>query len=155
MINSNTKTQVIWLPALLLLIGVLAVACSQSPTNPPPMQATNPIKIIVGSDTFPVDLADNETAAAFLALLPLTVDMTELNGNEKYVDLPGNLPTSSVNPGTIEAGDLMLWGKNTVVLFYKTFPTIYPYTRIGKLSDPAGLARALGRGDVQVQFLKQ
>ncbi len=140
---------------LLLLLSVgLAVSCSVATPDPIPLKANSPIHIIVGTDTFPVDLADNETATAFQSLLPLRVEMTELNGNEKYFDLSGDLPTNATKPGTIEAGDLMLWGNNTLVLFYKSFPTSYPYTRIGKLSDPAGLAQALGTSDVHVQFIK-
>src|SRR5688572_12516108 len=50
------------------------------------------MKIKIGSSIFTATLYDNATATAFKALLPMTVTMSELNGNEKYVDLPGNLP---------------------------------------------------------------
>ncbi len=140
---------------LLLVLSVwLAASCSVPSTDPITLQANSSMHLIIGTDTFPVDLADNETAAALLDLLPLNVAMTELNGNEKYFDLSGDLPTNAAEPGAIEAGDLMLWGNNTLVLFYTSFPTSYAYTRIGKVSDPAGLARALGTGDVQVQFIR-
>lgn len=43
-------------------------------------------------------------------MLPLTLDMSELHGNEKYYHFPTEQPTDPSNPGTIEAGDLMLWG---------------------------------------------
>jgi hypothetical protein len=83
------------------------------------------MKIKIGNTVFSATLYDNATATAFKALLPLTVNMIELNGNEKYVDLPQSLPASATNPGTIQNGDLMLYGSSTVVLFYESFSTFY------------------------------
>jgi len=78
--------------------------------------------------------------------------MRELNGNEKYFDLPNNLPTNASNPGTIQTGDLMLYGSNTLVLFYKTFSTSYNYTRLARIDNSSGLATALGSGNITVKF---
>ena len=78
--------------------------------------------------------------------------MTELNGNEKYFDLADNLPANASNPGTIQAGDLMLYGSNTLVLFYKSFTTSYNYTRLARVDNPSGLAAALGSGNITVKF---
>ena len=118
------------------------------------LMAQTPINIIVGSKTFTATLADSETGEAFAALLPLMVTMNELNGNEKYNYLSSSLPTDAYQPGTIHAGDLMLYGNNCVVLFYETFNSSYSYTRIGAIDDPSGLASALGSGDVSVRFEK-
>ena len=118
------------------------------------LMAQTPINIIVGSKTFTATLADSETGEAFAALLPLSVTMNELNGNEKYHYLSSSLPTAAYQPGTIHAGDLMLYGNNCIVLFYKTFNSGYSYTRIGALDDPSGLSDALGTGNVSVRFEK-
>lgn len=110
------------------------------------------MRITIGTNVFTATLSDNETAAAFRAKLPMTINMTELNGNEKYADLSAPLPTNASNPGTIQTGDLMLYGSRTLVLFYKTFPTPYTYTRLGHIDDPSGLAVALGSGEATVKF---
>lgn len=106
----------------------------------------------VGERRFAITLADNEATRAFAAMLPLSMDMAELNGNEKYADLPKALPTSASRAGTIRSGDLMLYGSKTLVLFYLTFDSSYSYTRLGRVDDPAGLAQALGRRGVRIAF---
>ena len=108
--------------------------------------------IRVGSRTLTATLQDNETTSAFKEMLPLTLTMGDLHANEKYADLQRALPTSASNPGVIHAGDVMLYGSRTLVLFYKTFSTSYSYTRIGKADDVSGLTAALGSGDVTVTF---
>ena len=110
------------------------------------------ITVRAGGRSFAATLEDNATARAFAALLPMTVTMNEMNGNEKYHYLSENLPTDSNRPGTIRNGDLMLYGSNCLVLFYETFSSSYSYTRIGRLDNPSGLASALGRGNVTVTF---
>jgi hypothetical protein len=110
------------------------------------------IAIRIGDKSFAATLADNATATAFKKLLPLSVTMTELNGNEKLFRLPGTLPARASTPSSIQTGDLMLYGVSTLVLFYKSFPTTYSYTTIGRIDDPAGLEAAVGSGSVAVTF---
>lgn len=54
------------------------------------------MKIIIGSTVFTASLYDNATANAFKALLPLVIDMEELNNNEKFVYLPDSLPAKAM-----------------------------------------------------------
>ena len=51
----------------------------------------------VGDQTYSVTLADTEAARALAARLPLTLSMTELNGNEKYANL-GSAPPHCGHP---------------------------------------------------------
>lgn len=110
------------------------------------------IKITIGTTIFSATCFSKATATAFKAKLPMTINMNELNENEKYFDLPFNLPANASNPVTIQNGDLMLYGSNTLVLFYKTFSTSYDYTRIGRIENPLGLANSLGSGNTTVMF---
>ncbi len=110
------------------------------------------ITVRVGDRSFAATLEENATARAFAALLPMTVTMNEMNGNEKYYYLSKNLPTDSYHPGIIRNGDLMLYGSNCLVLFYETFSSSYSYTRLGRIDNPSGLAAALGRSNVTVTF---
>lgn len=137
------------------LVVALALAC----TWPGPLAAQrseressggNTVTLRIGDETFVATLVDNPTASALKALLPLSVRMSELNGNEKFFRLPASLPTQPSRPSSIQTGDLMLYGSDTLVLFYKSFATTYSYTRIGRIDDPAGLERALGPGSVIV-----
>ena len=78
--------------------------------------------------------------------------MGDLNGNEKYASLPKRLPTDASRPGTIRTGDLMLYGADTLVVFYLTFDSPYAYTRLGRVDDPTDLTETLGRGNVRIVF---
>lgn len=137
---------------------ILTLGLASAGPRPVAAQATsdsamsNNITIRIGDKVFAATLSDNATAAAFKKLLPLSVTMTELNGNEKYFRLPTSVPTQESRPSSIRTGDLMLYGSNTLVLFYKSFPTTYSYTRIGRVDDPAGLEGALGSRNVAITF---
>lgn len=110
------------------------------------------ITIQVGDQEFEAELYDSETARELISRFPMTIAMEELNGNEKYYYLPESLPTDTCEIGMIYEGDLMLFGSDCLVLFYKDFQTSYRYTRLGTVKDKAGLSGALGRGGVTVTF---
>ena len=110
------------------------------------------IEITVNGRTFSAELYDNETASAFAERLPLTLDMNELKGNEKYYYFPESLPKDPSRPSGINVGDIMLFGGDCLVIFYDSFQTSYSYTPIGKIVDTDGLSEALGSGGVRVYF---
>ena len=145
---------------LVSLICIQLFACSKK--NDAVEQTINPIdssntnttkmKITVGSAVFTATLNNNATATAFKAMLPLTINMGELNGNEKFYYFSTTLPTNASSGGNIQVGDLMLYGKNCLVLFYEGFNTSYSYTRLGRIDNTSGLVAALGTGSVTVKF---
>ncbi len=158
------------LHGLSLLLGLLAVGSGCEAGQDPPSgspavtaadaspasmrQEESRMWMTVGERRFAITLTDNAAARAFAAQLPLTLDMSELNGNEKHADLPKALPANASRPGTIRNGDLMLYGTNTLVVFYATFNSSYSYTRLGRVDDPADLPQALGRRGVRVVFFR-
>ena len=73
--------------ALALLTGCTAMPPRPQPPAPPPTAGETAITVTVGDTSFDAVLYDNAAAAALRDRLPLTVEMRELNGNEKYAYL--------------------------------------------------------------------
>ena len=113
------------------------------------MNTTN-IKVNIDSKIYTATLEQNETTKQFINMLPKEFKMSELNGNEKYVYLDFTLPTNSYNPKHIEAGDIMLYGNDCLVVFYKSFDTSYSYTKIGHIEN----LNELGNKNVSIKFEK-
>lgn len=139
---------------LRLLLGLL-VAGSCHADAARPQERDSRMWMTIGERRFAVALADTPAAREFAAQLPLSLRMDELNGNEKHARLAHALTSNASLPGTLRNGDLMLYGTQTLVVFYVTFDSPYSYTRIGRIEDPDGLPRAVGPGDVQVRFSRQ
>lgn len=110
------------------------------------------IKIQVGKEVFTGKLQDNATTKALIEKFPITLDMGDLNSNEKYYFMEERLPTNSERVGSIESGDIMLYGSDCLVLFYEDFSTSYSYTKLGELNDVTKLKTALGKGNVKVTW---
>ncbi len=115
-------------------------------------KASDIMQITVGDKQFSITTEQNETFTALKEMLPLTLDMSELNGNEKYYYLDTALPSAPEKVGHINEGDIMLYGDSCIVVFYKSFDTSYTYTKIGHIDDTSGLADVLGTGSVTVTF---
>lgn len=108
--------------------------------------------VTINGEEFSATLEDNETVRELLTRLPLTIEMEDLNGNEKYYYLDESLPQNDTNVGRIERGDIMLFGSDCLVLFYKSFETPYSYTRVGKIDDVDNLEEQFGQGSVRITF---
>jgi hypothetical protein len=160
----NCHRRILTLRGLILLLGLLVVGASQagepSMSSPAAAEVSDKPKesrmwMIINERRFAITLSDNNTARAFAAQLPLTLHMEELNGNEKHAKLPTSLPANASRPGIIRNGDLMLYGADTLVVFYSTFNSIYSYTRIGRVDETATLAEALGEQSARITFSRQ
>jgi hypothetical protein len=110
------------------------------------------ITITVQSKVFELQMENNSTAKELQERLPISVKMKELNNNEKYFFLEKPLVAYPKQVNQINEGDVMLYGDNCLVIFYKSFRTSYSYTKIGHITLNKGLAQSLGQGDIWVQF---
>jgi hypothetical protein len=86
----------------LLVVGSVCEAGQDSTSGPPAVVAADDASasvrqeesrmlMTVGERRFAITLTDNAAARAFAAQLPLTLDMSELNGNEKHAELPKSI----------------------------------------------------------------
>ena len=123
-----------------------------SSAAPEMIESETVMELSAGNKTFQVSLEENETVSALKKLLPAQLEMSELNGNEKYHYLDKSLPSAPAKVGTITKGDVMLYEDNCLVIFYKSFSSSYSYTKIGHIKDTSELEQALGEGSVKVGF---
>ena len=108
------------------------------------------VKAIINGKEYIIDLEDNSTTKSFVKILPKKFEMSDLNNNEKYAYLDVNLKTNSYSPKEIKKGDVMLFGNNCIVIFYKSFSTSYSYTKIGHIDN----LEDLDNKDIIVRFEK-
>lgn len=132
---------------LRLLVSVIILSASTALAL-----ETETMHVKIGNKEYSVVLNDNNTTKALRELLPMTVTMSEFNGNEKYYLLHNSLPSRPEHIGQIKSGDIMLFGDDCLVVFYKDFKTTYSYTRIGHIENAADLEQTLGRGSVTITF---
>ena len=110
------------------------------------------LKININGQRFTAMLYDNAATQKLVQNLPVILNMKDLHGNEKYYYLDTSLSAKAQHIGKINAGDIMLFGSDCLVVFYESFNTSYSYTPIGKIENAAGLKKAVGRGSVKVEF---
>ncbi|MBR1443658.1 MAG: hypothetical protein IJ583_09015 [Firmicutes bacterium] len=110
------------------------------------------VKAVINEKEFTVILSDTKAAKEFSNILPKTLEMSELNGNEKYIYLDTSFSSEPQKVGHINAGDIMLYGDNCIVIFYKSFDTPYSYTLIGHIDNAEDLAETVGSDDITAVF---
>ncbi len=93
------------------------------------------IKLTVSGKTLPVKIEDNEATKALVAALreaSITYEAHDYGGFEKVGPLGRSLPSSDKQI-TTQAGDVILYSGNQIVLFYGS--NTWSYTRIGKIQS--------------------
>ena len=126
-----------------LIVYVFAVYAQQT-------ENSQKMNIQIDNKTFTVIVENNKAVKELYQKLPITLEMSDLNNNEKYCYLNFTLPTDAESVKNIKKGDVMLFGNSCLVIFYKSFKTSYSYTKIGHIENPADIETALGRKDIKV-----
>lgn len=119
---------------LLVAIGILLMTASSSKRAQAQTTASEmKINITIDGKTLPVNLVDNEATRALVAALqksPINYEADDYSGFEKVGGLGRSLPTSNQQI-TTEAGDVILYSGNQIVLFYGS--NSWSYTRLGRI----------------------
>ena len=110
------------------------------------------IIITIENKKYEAILYDNSTTKELIKKFPITITMSDLNGNEKYYNFSKSFSTSSENVANINKGDIMLFGNNCLVIFYKSFSTRYRYTKLGYIKNTEDLENSFGKGDISITF---
>lgn len=110
------------------------------------------MKLMIGETEVAVQWEDNESVAALRELVeyePLTIAMSMYGGFEQVGSIGTSLPRNDVQTVT-EAGDIVLYAGNQIVIFYGS--NSWAYTRLGKVKDLRlqELTDLLGHGNVSL-----
>jgi len=121
-------------------------------TGIPKDNKLNSMNIRIGDTILTATLVDNSSVAALkkvLAKASITVEMRDYGNMEKVGSLGQNLPRND-EPITTEAGDIILYQGNALVIYYA--PNSWTFTRLGKINNvtPKELKDILGSGNVSV-----
>ncbi|MBE6028911.1 MAG: hypothetical protein E7226_02035 [Clostridiales bacterium] len=115
------------------------------------------MKLLIGEEEVTVDWENNDAVAALQESVgeePLTIDMSMYDDFEQVGDLGMSLPADDEQI-TTEAGDIMLYSGDKIVVFYGS--NTWDYTRLGKVTDksPEEMAEQLGQGDVTITITQE
>lgn len=118
-------------------------------------QEAETMVLTVNGEAVSVEWEDNESVEALKNLVmtePLTIRMSMYGGFEQVGSIGTSLPRNDVQT-TTEAGDIVLYSGNQIVVFYGS--NSWAYTRLGKVTDKSKteMKELLGKGDVTVTFM--
>lgn len=110
------------------------------------------MRLMINDTAVTVKWEDNDSVGALRALCenePLVIKMSMYGGFEQVGPIGQNLPRDDVQT-TTEAGDIVLYSGNQIVVFYGS--NSWAYTRLGHITGMTEdeLKKLLGSGDVTV-----
>lgn len=110
------------------------------------------MKLFIGEEEVMVNWENNEAVAALQEEVdkqPLVIDMSMYDDFEQVGELGMSLPTNDKQI-TTEAGDIMLYSGDNIVVFYGS--NTWAYTPLGKITEksPEEMAELLGEGDITI-----
>ena len=121
---------------LVLPFALLVMSCGGDEAQAQTIKEENmteKLYITIGNQTLPVTLVKNNATEALMAALaanPITYEADDYGGFEKVGALGMSLPTNNQQL-TTQAGDVILYSGNQIVLFYGS--NSWSYTRLGRI----------------------
>ena len=121
---------------LVMALALLVMSCGGNEAQAQTIKEedmTEKLYITIGNQTLPVTLVKNNATEALMAALaanPITYEADDYGGFEKVGALGMSLPTSNQQL-TTQAGDVILYSGNQIVLFYGS--NSWSYTRLGRI----------------------
>ena len=121
---------------LVVVLALLVMSCGGDEAQAQTIKEENMTEkmyITIGNQTLPVTLVKNNATEALMAALaanPITYEADDYGGFEKVGALGMSLPTSNQQL-TTQAGDVILYSGNQIVLFYGS--NSWSYTRLGRI----------------------
>jgi hypothetical protein len=108
----------------------------------------------INGETVSVEWEDNESVSALRELAaesPVTVQTSLYGGFEQVGSIGRSMPRNDERI-TTEAGDIVLYSGNQMVVFYGS--NTWAYTRLGHITDktPSELTALLGNGNVTISI---
>ena len=115
-------------------------------------EAESMLQMTIGETLVDVEWEDNESVEALKELCqegPLTIRMSMYGGFEQVGSIGQSLPRDD-NQTTTQAGDIVLYSGDQIVVFYGS--NSWAYTRLGHITDKTAqeMAELLGNGDVTI-----
>ena len=121
---------------LVMALALLVMSCGGDEAQAQTIKEedmTEKMYITIGNQTLSVTLVKNNATEALMAALaanPITYEADDYGGFEKVGALGMSLPTSNQQL-TTQAGDVILYSGNQIVLFYGS--NSWSYTRLGRI----------------------
>ena len=118
---------------ILLLAAILLTCCSEDINEVKAQSMTQKMYITIDGKTLPVTMVDNAATQTLMAALQegdITYEAHDYGGFEKVGALGRSLPSSDTQI-TTQAGDVILYNDNQIVLFYGS--NSWSYTRLGHI----------------------
>ena len=147
----HTKWSVMLAAALLMMgCGTASEQPAASSNTGSGEDAAMKMNIAVNDSGFTATLAENAAVDALVDWMeegPITLELSDYADFEKVGPLGRSLPASD-SQTTTQAGDIVLYQSNQIVLFYGS--NSWSYTQLGSIDDLTGWEDALGSGDVTV-----
>lgn len=117
-----------------------------------PEEENTMLQMKIGNMVVAVDWEDNASVEALKDLCqdtPLTIQLSMYGGFEQVGSIGHSLPRDDIQT-TTQAGDIVLYSGNQIVVFYGS--NSWSYTRLGHITDKSEqeLAELLGSGNVTI-----